>query len=141
MGVSVEDVGLVSDHQLVFAKLRGRPSPRRATTYTYRNISEMNLEAFEDSLRRSALFSHPAVSADAFADQLADVVTMELDKLAPVRTGKQRRPKSITSHRRKTLTSSLEEGVETERCASGSEGLPHRLQGGKQTHQRVTPRP
>ena len=56
----------------------------------------MNLEAFEDSLRRSALFSHPAASADAFADQLADVVTMELDKLAPVRTGKQRRSKSIT---------------------------------------------
>ena len=25
MGVSVEDVGLVSDHQLVFAKLQGRP--------------------------------------------------------------------------------------------------------------------
>ena len=56
----------------------------------------MNLEAFEDSFRQSALFSHPAASADAFADQLADVVTMELDKLAPVRTGKQRRPKSIT---------------------------------------------
>ena len=56
----------------------------------------MKLEAFEDSLRRSALFSHPAISADAFADQLADVVIMEFDKLAPVRTCKQRRPKSIT---------------------------------------------
>ena len=107
----------------------------------------MNLEAFEDSLRRSALISHPAVSADAFVDQLADVLTMELDKLAPVRTGKQRRPKSITrwlskpAIAEKTPTSSLGEGVETERCGAGSEGLPRRLQGGKQTHQRVTPRP
>ena len=56
----------------------------------------MNLKALEDSLRWSALFSHPSASADAFADQLADVVTAELDKLAPVRAGKQRRTKSIT---------------------------------------------
>ena len=56
----------------------------------------MDLTSFEASLRRSELFTSPADGTDEFADQLVRVVTDELDKVAPVRSGSRPSPKTIT---------------------------------------------
>ena len=95
-GVAVDDVGLISDHRMVYAKLRSRSLPYKPTSYTYRNIRRIATAAFEDALQRSALFTAPASSTDAFANQMADIVSTELEKVAALHTARRRHPKSIT---------------------------------------------
>ena len=96
-GVAVDDVRLMSDHRMVYAKLRSRSPPCKSTSYTYRNIRRIDTSAFEDALQRSALFTAPASSTDAFANEMADIVSAQLEKVAPLHTARRRQPKSITS--------------------------------------------
>ena len=53
-----------------------------AVIHTYRNIRAIDLVDFESRLRDSTLFSAPAETTDAFADQLQLVVTDLLDEVA-----------------------------------------------------------
>ena len=41
---------------------------------------------FETNVRASSLFTNPAENVDEYVDQLADIVTQELDRRAPVKT-------------------------------------------------------
>ena len=91
-GLSVDDAGIVSDHHLVLAKLR---APRQPTRYTYRNIKRIDTVAFEDALCRSTLFTAHATSTDGDADQLADILSAELSKVAPQQTATRRQHKRI----------------------------------------------
>jgi hypothetical protein len=95
-GVNVDPAGRISDHCIITATLNVRPSVRRPSPYTSRNIKQINSIEFEQALRLSELFIDPATSADRFADQLVKVVTATLDQFAPKRTGCRRRPKPIT---------------------------------------------
>ena len=61
-GLSVDDAGLVSHHRLVLAKLRARPVSRPPIRYMYGNIKQIDTVAFEDTLRRSALFTAPTAT-------------------------------------------------------------------------------
>ena len=54
------------------------------------------MSSFESALFQSTLFSSPAGTADEFADQVAEVVASELDKVAPVKKCKHRPPNPIT---------------------------------------------
>ena len=45
---------------------------------------------------QSSLFTNPSQTADGFAEQLRDVVTEELDKVAPMKTSRRRPSKPIT---------------------------------------------
>ena len=111
-GVLANDVGLISDHRMIYAKLRSRSPPCKSTSYTYRNIRRIDTVAFEDALQRSALFTAPASSTDAFANQTADIVSAELEKVAPLHTSRRRQPKSITRWLSPTAISPEREGVE-----------------------------
>ena len=42
--------------------------------------------------KKLAIFTSLATTANEFADQIADVVAEELDKVAPLRTGRQPNP-------------------------------------------------
>jgi len=53
-------------------------------TFTFRRIKSIVCELFEQALYASPLFTAPTTSTDEFADQLADIVTAELDKIAPL---------------------------------------------------------
>ena len=53
--------------------------------------SKTNLQTFGQALLGSELFTSPASTADTFAEQLVMVVTRELDKMAPLRTPRNKR--------------------------------------------------
>ena len=95
-GVHVDDAGYISDHRLVLAKVKFSRPVCRAIKSTYRNIQKINLSAFESALFQSTSFSSPAGTADEFAEQVAEVVASELDKVTPVKKCKRRPPNSIT---------------------------------------------
>jgi len=83
--VVVDDADHVSDHRLiktVFHVLK-RWTP---VAYNFRPLSKMDINSFELSLPSSSLFTDPDNTVDAFVDQLRNVVTSTLDKLAPLRT-------------------------------------------------------
>jgi len=96
--IRVDDAGCISDHRLIVAALPpGRRSPTvRPILVSYRNIKHLDTAQFEDRLRSSALFTEPASSVDAFADQIESVVTEILDNLAPVQSRSRRPPKRVT---------------------------------------------
>ena len=85
-GLSVDDLGLVGDHRLVLAKLRARPALRQSTQYTYRDVKRIDTVVCEDALRLSVLFTAPVTSTDGYANRLADIMSAELNKAAPLRT-------------------------------------------------------
>ena len=93
--VKVCDAGHVSDHRLITASVVVR-TPRPKTRYTARNIKAVDPSKFEEALRASVLFSNHATTVDAFVEQLEDVVTETLDRMAPIRTGVRRLPKSTS---------------------------------------------
>ena len=95
-GVHVDDAGCISDHRLVLAKVKFSRPACRAIESTYRNIRKINLSAFESVLFQSTRFSSPAGTADEFADQVAEVVACELNKVAPVKKCKRRPSNPIT---------------------------------------------
>ena len=90
--VRVDDAGCVSDHRLITARIGFGTASRPPIRRTVRNIKKIDIGQFEAALRSSSLFTNPADSADAFSEQMEDVITAELDRVAPLRTVVQRRP-------------------------------------------------
>ena len=68
-GVSVNDGGRLSDHQLIVAKLVSRRS-KHNVRYQSRNLKAVDPISFERVLRDSALFSCPETTVDGFTEQL-----------------------------------------------------------------------
>ena len=62
----------------------------------FRNLSKINRPEFERRLLESELFSSPANYVNDFCEQLASVVTRELDRVAPLKVSSQRKSKPIT---------------------------------------------
>ena len=84
--VQVDDAGCISDHRHVLAHLRIGWRRQTSVTFKYRRIYQMDHVQFETNWRASSLFINPAKNVDEYRDQLADDVTQELDRLAPVKT-------------------------------------------------------
>ena len=115
----------------MLAKLRVRPAPHQPTKYTYRKIKQIDTVAFEDILRRSALFTAPATSTDGYADQLADIVSAEFNKVSPLHTATQRLPKRISRWLSTTAISSKCERRRLEvwkRIRKESDSLAYRVE-------------
>ena len=89
--IHVDDASCLFDHRLIGVRLVFTG----AVKSTYRNIRKIDLPSFEKTLRESPLFVSPAKTADAFAAQIADVVSAELDKVASFRKCKRCSPKAI----------------------------------------------
>jgi len=82
--LSVDDAGCLSDHRMIIASLSIGWRQHQRVTFTFRRIKSIDCELFEQALYASPLFTAPKASTDEFADQLADVVTAELEKVAPL---------------------------------------------------------
>ena len=96
--VRVVDSGFISDHQLILATLHtsSMDSSLGGVPVTYRRIKDIDPVEFESRLRRSSLFSSPALTAESYASQFEEVVVETLDAMAPLRTRVRRPPKKIT---------------------------------------------
>ena len=94
----VVDSGFISDHQLILATLHtsSTDSSLGGVPVTYRRIKDIDPVEFEARLRRSSLFSSPALTAESYASQFEEVVVETLDAMAPLRTRVRRPPKEIT---------------------------------------------
>ena len=78
---SVEPTHGVSDHHIVTWSIATRTRPlRKVVSYSFRNLKKMDLAQFQCDVRTSKLFTDPAETADAFADQLDTVITKLLYK-------------------------------------------------------------
>jgi hypothetical protein len=91
-GVSVNDGGRMSDHQLIVAKLASHRS-KRNVRHQCHNIKAVDPISCERELRNSSLFSCPESAVDGFTEQLQRVVITVLDILALVRPQSGCRPK------------------------------------------------
>jgi hypothetical protein len=99
--LSVSDVRVVetgaSDHKLVVAAVGAvQSAPQKTVSVRYRNIRQIDIVDFEFRLRQSPLFTAPADTVDAYADQIQSVVTALLDDVAPLRCVRRRPAKAIT---------------------------------------------
>ena len=96
--VRVVDSGFISDHQLILATLHASStdSSLGGVPVTYRRIEDIDPVEFEARLRRSSLFSSPALTAESYVSQFEEVVVETLDAMAPSRTRVRRPPKEIT---------------------------------------------
>ena len=96
--VRVVDSGFISDHQLILATLHtsSTDSSLGGVPVTYRRIKDIDPVEFESRLRRSSLFSSPALTAESYASQFEEVVVETLDAMAPLRTRVRRPLKEIT---------------------------------------------
>ena len=84
--VRLDDAGCVSDHRMVMAQLALGWRRLKPVTFSVHRLKQLNFDFFENSLRNSSLFTNQATSANGFADQRAEVLTLELDKVAPLKT-------------------------------------------------------
>ena len=82
----MDDAGCLSDHGLVLAQLRIGWRRQTSVIFKYRRIRQMDHVQFETNVRVSSLFTSPAENVDEYVDQLADIVTQELDRLSLVKT-------------------------------------------------------
>jgi len=82
--LSVDDAGCISDHRMIIATLSVSWRQHQKVNFTFRRTKSVDSESFEQALYASSLFTAPKTSNDEFADQLADIVTAELDKVAPL---------------------------------------------------------
>ena len=95
--IRVDDAGMVSDHRLIIATLQMPVTPIvPAVSVASRRINNIDLERFQASLRESALFTDPSPTVDGFTQQIQDIVTEELDKVAPLKITRRRPSKPIT---------------------------------------------
>lgn len=95
--VTVDDAGFISDHRLVSARLiYDCTTATSPTEYVSRNLRAIDVARFETALRSSELFSNPATTVDSYVAQIDSVVTALLDRFAPIRRGRRRRPKRIS---------------------------------------------
>ena len=90
------DARLISDHRLIHCKIRVRRPVIRPVEVSIPKVKNIDLPTFEQALRRSSLFKNAAATADSFADQLADVISVELDLVAPLTTYLRRQSKPST---------------------------------------------
>ncbi len=88
--VTIVDCSDVSDHCLVTARIQSRQSVPPPVQVIYRDLKHLNYREFEAAIRRSALFTSPAATADSFTVQLQSVVTEQLNKFAPLITVRKR---------------------------------------------------
>ena len=49
--------------------------PRKLVTFYHRNVKAVDMERFQDDVRRSALFTDPADAVDDFAAQIDETVS------------------------------------------------------------------
>ena len=82
--------------KLLHCKLRPDRPEKHLVAITFWRLNDINLQEFEGSLRKSSLFRCPPVAADDFADQMASVITDELNRVAPLTTTTRRPSKPIT---------------------------------------------
>ena len=94
--ISLSDAGFVSDHRMILASVPTKVRRSVNVTRKSRNLSKINCPEFERRLFESELFSSPANSVDDFCEQLASVVTRELDRVAPLKVSSRRKSKPIT---------------------------------------------
>ena len=83
--VEIYDAGSISDHWLVHANLAFSVPTTCVITSTFRNIKNIVPVSFEAVLRHSVLFASPATTVDAFTDQMVNVITDQLDKVASLK--------------------------------------------------------
>jgi len=95
--VRVVDCGTISDHCLVTALVQSRRPPPPLVQFSYRDIKRINVADFEQSLRRTSVFTAPADTVDAFAAQLQSCVTELLDKHAPLKQVRKRASSSTVN--------------------------------------------
>ena len=88
---------MVSYQRLVIATLQLPVVPVvPAVPIASRRINGIDLEEFEGSLRQSSLFTNSSETAEGFAQQICEVVTQELDRVAPLKISRRRPSKPIT---------------------------------------------
>ena len=80
--VDINDVG-ISDHSLVTCVFHERFQAAVITSATSRKWKRLNLTAFSDKLTQSSAYLQPALTAEQFATQLEQDVTVILDELVP----------------------------------------------------------
>ena len=71
-------------------------SPKRSVAFQWRRLRDVDSARFESALRRSELFTRPAETANAFAEQIVRVVVAELNNVAPIRRASRRPPKPVS---------------------------------------------
>ena len=76
---------LVLDHKLILCKIM-TSCKRQPMHHVFRNIKAVDPLIFSNLLIESDLFNDPANSADDFPEQLQRIVTVTLDKIAPIQT-------------------------------------------------------
>ena len=93
--VEIGDAGGISDHRLVHANLAFSVPTTRIMTSTFRNMKKIVTASFETVLRNS-IFTSTAITVDAFIDQMINIITDEIDKVAPCKRCARRPSKPIT---------------------------------------------
>ena len=94
--VQIDDAGCISDNRLKHVNLAFGVPTIRVSTSTFRSIKKIVPASFGTVLRHSVLFASPATTVDALTDQMVDVITDELDKIAPLKRYARRPSKPIT---------------------------------------------
>ena len=82
---------------LVTCVLHERLQAAVITSATFRNWKRLDLAAFSDKLTQSSAYLQPALTAEQFATQLEQDVTVILDELVPFCKSTKRRGKSDSS--------------------------------------------
>ena len=92
--------------QIIHCKIRIRRPAVRLVEVSFRKVKNIDITTFEQALRRSTMFTNPAITADSFADELADVVSAELDQVAALKTclRQQSKPSTKCGSSRRLLT-------------------------------------
>ena len=116
--VEIDNAGCVSDHQLVHANLAFSVPTTCVITWTFQKV--IVPASFETVLRHSVLSASPATTVDALTDQMVNVITDELDKVAPLKRCTSRPSKPIM----KWLTNEAIAAKRERRSLRGS-GSPH----------------
>ena len=94
--IALSDAGFISDHRMILISVPSKVRRSVNITRKFRNFSKINCSEFERRLLESELFSSPADNVDDFCEQLASVVTRELDRVAPLKVSSRRKSKPIT---------------------------------------------
>ena len=94
--VEINDVG-ISDHSLVTCVLHEIFHAAVVTSATFRNWKRLDLESFCDKLAKSSACQQPKGTAEQFAIQLEQDVTVILDELIPFCKSTKRQGKADSS--------------------------------------------
>ena len=111
-GIVISDAGFISDHRMILTPVPAKERRTVNVTRKSRNLSKINCPEFERKLFESELFSSPADNVDGFCEQLASVVTRELDWVAPLKVSSKRKSKPITRWLTPEAIKASERGVD-----------------------------